>query len=206
VTRPPLLDDVERYYSQKVQEHGPTPAGADWKDEASQELRFEQLLRGWGGAPFSLVDYGCGYGALLAFARRRAYEVNYTGYDVSALMIAHARERFPDAQFVTAQDDLRPADLAVASGVFNVRLQTGVDQWRGYVDDTVRRLDELGRRGFAFNVLTSYSDPERMRDDLYYADPLYYFDLCKRHYSRHVALLHDYGLWEFTILVRKDVG
>jgi len=29
------------------------------------------------------------------------------------------------------------------------------------------------------------------------------FDYCKRTYSRDVALLHDYGLYEFTILVRK---
>jgi hypothetical protein len=30
-----------------------------------------------------------------------------------------------------------------------------------------------------------------------------FFDHCKRNFSRQVALLHDYGLWEFTILVRK---
>ena len=37
-----------------------------------------------------------------------------------------------------------------------------------------------------------------MRADLYYADPRAFFDLCKRHYSKQVALLHDYGLYEFT--------
>jgi hypothetical protein len=57
--------------------------------------------------------------------------------------------------------------------------------------------------GFAFNCLTSYSDAERKRDYLYYADPCALFDLCKRRYSRNVALLHDYGLYEFTLLVRK---
>ena len=60
------------------------------------------------------------------------------------------------------------------------------------------------RRGFAFNLLTSYSDVDRRRPDLYYADPLAYFDHCKRTFSRNVALLHDYGEWEFTILVRLD--
>ena len=42
-----------------------------------------------------------------------------------------------------------------------------------------------------------------MRPDLYYADPCELFDRCKRRYSRNVALLHDYDLYEFTILVRK---
>jgi hypothetical protein len=42
-----------------------------------------------------------------------------------------------------------------------------------------------------------------MRDDLYYADPCELFDHCKRQHSRNVALLHDYTLYEFTILVRR---
>jgi len=43
-----------------------------------------------------------------------------------------------------------------------------------------------------------------MREDLYYADPCFIFDYCKRNFSRNVALLHDYELYEFTIIVRKQ--
>ena len=95
-----------------------------------------------------------------------------------------------------------PADYSVASGQFNVRLQHSADAWHAYVVDTLDLLHECSRLGFAFNCLTSYSDPERMRADLHYADPCALFDLCKRRYSRKVALLHDYELYEFTMLVR----
>jgi hypothetical protein len=64
-------------------------------------------------------------------------------------------------------------------------------------------MDEISTRGFSFNVLTSYSDEDKKRDYLYYADPLFLFDYCKRHFSRKVALLHDYPIYEFSILVRK---
>ena len=37
------------------------------------------------------------------------------------------------------------------------------------------------------------------------ADPAFFFDWCKRNFSRHVSLLHDYGLYEFTLLTRKDI-
>ena len=40
--------------------------------------------------------------------------------------------------------------------------------------------------------------------DLYYADPLDLFDYCKRNFSKNVALLHDYRLYDFTLIVRKD--
>lgn len=66
-------------------------------------------------------------------------------------------------------------------------------------------LDQTSRLGFAFNCLTSYFDEDKKRDYLYYADPGIVFDLCKRRYSRNVAVLHDYGLYEFTILVRKQL-
>ena len=34
---------------------------------------------------------------------------------------------------------------------------------------------------------------------------LFFFDFCKRNFSRNVALLHDYGLYDFTIIVRKNI-
>jgi hypothetical protein len=107
------------------------------------------------------------------------------------------------ARFVHAGQPDGVADYGVASGIFNVRLGRSDAEWRAYVEATLDALDRTSRLGFAFNCLTSYSDAEKMRDYLYYADPCALFDLCKRRYSRNVALLHDYGLYEFTVLVRK---
>lgn len=200
------LEKVERYYSGRFAEHGASARGVDWNSAESQTLRFEQLLRvADGTGPFSLVDYGCGYGALASFLDNEGVDADYVGYDLSAPMIAHARTAHPGRRFLDDESQLRPADYAVASGIFNVKLDEPAADWQEYVVRTIARLSELGRAGFAFNMLTSYSDPERMRDDLFYGDPSFFFDLCKREHSRHVALLHDYGLWEFTVVVRKDV-
>jgi hypothetical protein len=106
-------------------------------------------------------------------------------------------------RFTANEAALEPADFTLASGIFNVRLDTSVEDWTRYVLHTTSMLDRLGQRGFAFNMLTSYSDADRMRSDLFYGDPAFFFDYCKRKYSKQVALLHDYGLYEFTVLVRK---
>jgi hypothetical protein len=110
----------------------------------------------------------------------------------------------PHCTLVHDETALVPVDYTVASGIFNVRLQHSDDVWKEYILQTLHRMDQLSTCGFAFNVLTCYSDPEYMRTDLHYADPLFWFDHCKRQFSRSVALLHDYPLYEFTILVRKD--
>jgi SAM-dependent methyltransferase len=177
----------------------------DWSSAESQRLRFEQLLSVCDtSARFSLNDFGCGYGALLGFLRDRSIDVDYRGHDVAPEMIAKARALYPDATFVGRDGTLDVADYTVASGIFNVKLTTPPDEWRDYVVHTVDELARLSRRGFAFNMLTSYSDPDRMRDDLYYGDPRWFFDLVKREHSRWVAVLHDYGLYEFTIRVRTE--
>lgn len=205
-----MLDAVQRYYSEKVAEHGPTARGVDWNDAASQELRFEQLLKVCDPAkPFTLNDYGCGYGALAAYLEQWNYDFTYTGFDISADMVEQARELLRAStrcRFVVDDTGLERADYTVASGIFNVKLDAPREAWEEHALDTLGRLNELSALGFSFNMLTSYSDADRMREDLYYADPRVIFDHCKRHFSRWVALLHDYGLYEFTIIVRPDTA
>ena len=55
-------------------------------------------------------------------------------------------------------------------------------------------------KALAFNLLSTYVDWQEPH--LFYGDPLFWFDHCKRNYSRQVALLHDYPLYEWTIVVR----
>jgi hypothetical protein len=117
-----------------------------------------------------------------------------------------ANERPGEWSFVEREDELSPADYTVASGVFNLRLDVDDARWEAYVRRTVRALAGLSRRGFSFNMLTRYSDPPRMRADLFYADPCAIFDFCKREISPHVALHHDYGLYEFTVHVRMGTA
>jgi SAM-dependent methyltransferase len=201
-----LRTGVREYYEDKLRQHGRTPEGVDWNSAASQSLRFAQLARLWNGdTSASILDYGCGYGALALWLAACGHRGTYTGYDLSQDMVdAAARETASLAGCYLTTDDasLQPADYAVASGVFNVKGTFAEDRWQEYVLATLDHLASLGRRGFAFNALTRYSDPERRRPDLYYADPLALFDRCKRQYSRFVTLVHDYPLYEFTLLVR----
>jgi len=209
--RATLLRTVERYYADRLREFGTTARGVDWNSADSQVLRFERLLEvlpapSADDASLTLLDLGCGYGALLDTLRASGRGVQYRGYDISADMIAAASQRHvADAAsaFSTGLAPFRPSDVAVASGVFNVRLGHPVDEWHDYVWDTIETMHEVSTRGFAFNMLSTYSDPERRRDALYYADPCAVFDRCKRAFSPRVALLHDYPLFEFTIVVRK---
>lgn len=201
-----ITTKVERYYHDKLQEHGSVPRGVDWNSSESQQLRFTQLLA---LTPrdelFSINDYGCGYGALVETLVASGADFSYRGFDLSAAMIDQAHslhgER-PECSFTTALAELEPADYTVASGIFNVRLGIDDERWHDYVVETIDSMAAVSRWGIAFNMLTGYSDPEHMRPDLYYANPSRYFEHCMDRFGSRAALLHDYGLYEFTILAR----
>jgi SAM-dependent methyltransferase len=198
---------MDHHFERTLAEHGATSRGVDWQSDEAQEVRFRQLLKICDGQrAFSINDYGCGYGALAHYMAEGGYEFTYCGFDVSERMVSLARERNSDPgrwRFASREADLEPADYTVASGVFGLRFEIDDATWTTYVLETLETLNRLSHRGFSFNMLTRYSDPPRMRPDLYYGDPCVYFDLCKQRFSRNVALLHDYEVYEFTILVRK---
>jgi len=201
-----IQNRVRQYYEGRLRAHGPTAAGVDWKSESSQILRFDQLRHLWAGdAETSIIDYGCGYGALAGYLRSHDHRGQYVGFDLSEEMADAAitgSRALDNCWWTTDRSQLRPADFAVASGIFNVKLGARDDEWLGYMKRTIADMASLGRRGFAFNALTSYSDADKQRPDLYYANPLELFEHCRATYSRFVTLLHDYPLYEFTMIVR----
>jgi cyclopropane fatty-acyl-phospholipid synthase-like methyltransferase len=202
-----ILEKVNQYYTEKVLTHGATPAGVDWNSKESQEMRFAQLCKILEPVKpgFSILDYGCGFGSLLEYMESRFSDFSFTGFDISVEMIREAEKLFPAREGLTwtAESAVKPHDFVVASGIFNVRQDESDAQWQAYILETLHTMDKISTQGFSFNVLTSYSDEDKKRDYLYYADPLFLFDYCKRHFSKKVALLHDYPIYEFSILVRK---
>ena len=206
-----IINEVREYYSEKVKQYGSTSKGVDWNSKESQYLRFSQLLKVLEVKDkFSLNDLGCGYGELVNYLDANRYNnYIYAGWDLSGEMIKVASELFVDktnAKFFQMYDDreMSANDYCIASGIFNVKMQFSIDEWRDYIFSTLDAMNANSSCGFSFNMLTKYSDEDKMRDYLFYADPCEIFAFCKQNFSRNVALLHDYELYEFTILVRKD--
>jgi SAM-dependent methyltransferase len=201
------LDKVKRYFADKLNEHGATHRGVDYNSTEAQELRFFQLLKVIDASQrYSVLDFGCGYGGMYDYLVGLGHDVHYVGYDIAEPMIVKGRELHPhnpNCWFTNDLDEVPVLDYAVVSGTFNMKLDAQSEAWTQVILEALNQMNARAARGFAFNMLTSYSDAERIRPDLYYGDPCFFFDYCKRNFSRNVALLHDYNLYDFTILVRK---
>lgn len=201
------LKKVKTYFTEKLEMHGATHHGVDYNSTEAQEARFLQLTKVIDpSAKYSLIDFGSGYGGMYDYFLRIGHQLHYVGYDIADSMIEKGRELHPnnpDCWFTSNPSELPIVDYSVVSGTFNMKLDADFDVWTQIVLDAINLMNSHSTKGFAFNMLTKYSDADRMRPDLYYADPCFFFDYCKRNFSRNVALLHDYNLYDFTMLVRK---
>lgn len=203
------LSKIKNYFTEKLNEHGATHRGVDYNSSQAQEIRFSQLLKLIDPRlRYSLLDFGSAYGGMYDYLIHLGHDVHYVGYDIADSMIAKGRELYPDnpdCWFTNNIEEVPMLDYAVVSGTFNLKLDVDPDIWTQLVIDSLNQMNAHTTKGIAFNMLTGYSDPDRMRPDLYYGDPCFFFDYCKRNFSRNVALLHDYNLFDFTIIVRKEM-
>ena len=209
-----IRTDVRRgiaaYYSRKIQTYGATPLGVDWRCVPTQELRFAQLLRLCDFTRrFSLNDVGCGYGALVAYLEEKhsGVEVDYLGIDLSRAMISRAQglwQRHGHAKFVCGDRSPRVADYSVASGIFNVKLAQPIAVWEAFVAETLTEMHTASSVGSAVNFMAPASPDEPAVPELYRVQPVRWIDFCERQLGASVELIDDYGLGEFTLLVRRS--
>jgi SAM-dependent methyltransferase len=203
-------EKIDSFYRNNLKEHGSGSKGVGWKDDAAQKIRFDQLIKIFEDTlPFTLNDLGCGVGDLWGYLNQRGFQLSaYNGYDILDEMITLANknhDKIPNVKFekIKHNEEMRLADYTVSSGIFNPRFGESDEVWKNHIISTLDVMNKRSRRGFSFNALTIYSDKELMKPELFYTDPLWLFDYCKRNFSRNVALLHDYEIYDFTILVRK---
>ena len=202
-----LLDDVATYYTGRYRTFGDSARGMDWKDEASQRLRFEVLT---GQLDLhrnpSLIDVGCGNGELRAFLEECNIPVRYLGIDVCPEMVAACQRRFgQEAARLASTADLAgggwSADYVVASGTFNVKQAVDNAAWRRYVDRSIQEMYAACRVGMAFNIMSARVD--RRYDHLYYLEPAdapSFADLCG---TRRFFVDHSYPLFELTVTLLR---
>ncbi len=198
--------EVVAHYEAQLARHGPTAEGMDWKDQASQRLRFGVLCDVADLNGLSVLEVGAGAGHLYDFLAERKIAANYSGVDLSAEMVEAARRLHPGVVFECRDILVEPSparyDVVMCSGLFHVKLGHPDEVWQEFVQQTLRRMYELCRVAIAFNLMSDQVDTRA--PNLHYADPTRVFDFCRRELSRWTTLRHDYPLYEFSVFVHRS--
>lgn len=208
---PRLLAPVVRIYGRRLDQCGATAQGVFWRGEEWQELRFERLAcvfdpndAAKGG--ITVNDFGCGYGAFFDFLSQQAVMNNskYYGYDIVQEMIAACRDRITDprAKFFRKMWATKTADYSFASGTYNMNGNANEDDWRSYVEASLKQLWGKTDKAMAFNMLRR--DSEDQYPGLYYIDPEDMRRFLIKTFSKNVDVFDEQPLPDVTYFVRKS--
>ena len=118
------------HYSLAFDSHGPSSEGVDWgTDQSAADLRNYNMLNVLKDrtSPSTLLDVGCGYGALGSIIKAENLPIEYYGVDVAKNMIDYAKNYFKSADNFFCEDFLawtppRIYDYVVCNGILTQKL------------------------------------------------------------------------------------
>ena len=201
---------IRDLYETRFREMGESVAAVGWGCRHSQALRFQQLFRGLEACGKRILDFGCGFADLIPYLDETCNgHFDYVGIELCDGILDVATKRYSDRGFRFIAGDLLAlpdsigrdlkCDIAVCSGAFSLRIEDNV----GYTTSVIRRLCEIATEVVSVNFLSSQVDFQLEKNHHYCpAEMLQFASTC----SRHVAIYHDYPLWEFTMQVYCDAS
>ena len=100
-----------------------------WEDPVAHELRLQAIVESLAPLPrlSSLIDVGCGEGALFSLVRQAGFEGRYQGEDILDGMINRAQETHPAGDFLLTDslERTEEADGVVCCGTLNTATTGG---------------------------------------------------------------------------------
>ena len=207
-----ITKDLHDHYRNTFLNHGPTSRGVDWGDkEWAAELRQTKMLeviKDLPKQPISLLDVGCGYGALAQTIKKCSININYSGIDVVEDMVQEAKKRNPDYSFKSVdffEMDLGCYDYVVCNGILTQKKSASTSEMNLYAQDLIKKMFSICKYGIAFNVMNTHVN--FFKDNLYYRNPSELMAWCQSEITTHLRIDCAYDLWyEYTVYLYKTAN
>lgn len=193
------------HYEQCFAEHGDGHKGVDWPDQSDAMTRYGVMLDliRRPKESSSLLDLGCGAGALLAEIRLRDLNIDYTGIDLGESFVNFNRDKFPGEKFecrdVLSEGLPQAFDYIVMNGLFTEKLSLSFDEMWCFFAEVIEVCAQNCNHGLGFNLMSKNVDWER--DDLFHVSLDHLMSFLAEKVSRDVIIRSDYGLYEYTTYV-----
>jgi SAM-dependent methyltransferase len=199
---------IAYYYRDKFEKYGATPKGVDWNGGESQNKRFKvqyEMVKSILSINSRVIDYGCGYGAMATFLQKNSFYGEYTGYDVVEDYIQYASKAnslFPNYRFVSKILNHEKFDILFSSGVFHVITNKQGSWISDYVKPTIEHMLSISDI-CVMNFLKP--NPTHFNEGLFFPEINSILGLVTNN-QLIFDIAEDYGLWEWTIMMRRNMS
>jgi len=190
------------HYNDLLSRQDDDHAKVGWGSAKGQARRFEVFLDIGDLSDVSILDVGCGLGALLGFLNERRIHCAYQGIDINPRMVEQAQARHPEATFrVMTIDDVvaggETFDYVLSSGMLTIIHESHLET----VHRTIKQMVAVTRKGVGINFLSSRA--ETINEGERYVDPGTMLNFCLALSSR-VVVRHDYMPHDVTFFIYSD--
>lgn len=198
--------DIRKYYKEKFDSFGASAKGMDWKDQASQYIRFELISKyiDFQNNP-SILDVGCGDSEFLNYCLNHKLKCDFLGIDIMKEMVDASNQKYGPNTAVLGELDSLPSntqyDYVIASGTFNAKLTADNEAWETYFYENLSKMFSLSKKGMIFNCMTEHVDWEY--DRLFYPKISKITAFINHNLSRNFIVDQSYDLFELTICTYK---
>jgi SAM-dependent methyltransferase len=194
------LEEITKLYDGRVRSLGIGPKSVGWESTEQQELRFRNLIQGLSLENSSVLDLGSGFGDLVFYLESQDVCISrYLGVEVSEEMLTASRKLLEGNQKVSfAQANFLDFnsgswDFVFASGSLNYRFGGNMYE---YLESVISKYSGICQKGLSINLLTDRVDFMQLHHAHYNPEAV---KLMMHKYFSNVAVIEDYGLYEFTI-------
>lgn len=202
-----ISKSLRNHYSSCFNEHGPTSMGVDWgQNQSAADIRTRKILEILKHAKpgSSLLDVGCGYGALVDHIPSNL-DISYYGIDVAPNMIEYAENNYGNFGTFYCNDFLdwepnRRFDYIVCNGILTQKLEASHLNMLNYSQKLLKKMYSTSTIGIAFNCMSTFVNFQK--SNLFYRSPSEFVSWCMSELSSRVVLDSAYDLWyEYMIYV-----
>lgn len=205
-----------KHYENVLKKFGDNNRGMDWNNDIDSALRFkviEELIItkiNLKDTKIKLLDFGCGTSNFFQYLKNKNKHRHYiyTGIDINNSSIEIAKQKFPSNTYFH-RDILRENtcldvyDYIIINGLFTQKLSLSVKKMTEFMFSILSKLSNNFSVGLAFNVLSENVDYINKKN--FYPKSSQLEDFICKNITRSFIIRHDYGLYEKTFYLYKDL-
>ena len=194
------MTNVQSYYDDCAVMINDDAKAMGWSSTFNQQLRFDVMNYMVDMSNCSVLDVGCGDGALFHYFMKHNITATYKGVDISSKMVSRAHNRFPGINVRCADffDIREQFDVVVCSG--SLSMAKNVDSMT-YLESAIDHLLSITKSQLVFNLLSDYAPSTSDLFNRYHPQDV--LALCFKK-TRYVNLNHGYLPNDFTIQLIKE--
>ena len=204
---------IAAYYISYFDAHGATMEGAAWgSDRDRLHTRWRHIYEIFRLDPHGTVnqptvlDVGCSYGGMYAYALECGLRLRYSGVDLVADAVRAASGAHPEATF-TYGDFVSlyleaSFDYVVSCGSFAAKGEATHRDMHVYWKYVIENMFAKCTRGIVFNVFTNRVNS--FDPDFFYLSPVEALAFCMDNLSPKVIIQHASGLFDYFVYVYKE--